>query len=272
MKKILFVFDGKHFSNGAFEFIRHLNSLKRVMVTGVFLPALEDTEFVYSFDNMSGPYYVSELPHEEDQTEKSIFYFESLCRQNDIEYKVHSGFTTEVVAELKAESRYADLMVIGSKLFYENLDAETQEDYIEKILHKAECPVLLAPETYSKPENIVLAYDGSDSSVYAIKQFAYLFPEYQDLQTLLVYTDTSTKNIPDKDNIQELACHHFNDLVVFKLKLDRGKEFEQWLFTNKHAILIAGAYGRSLFSEMLHKSFVKEAIQDNHMPVFVTHK
>ena len=38
MRKILLVFDGINFSEGAFEFARHLNEKNQVLVAGVFVP------------------------------------------------------------------------------------------------------------------------------------------------------------------------------------------------------------------------------------------
>ena len=39
-------------------------------------------------------------------------------------------------------------------------------------VHDAECPVLIVPEDCPFPVNVILAYDGSDDSVFAMKQFA----------------------------------------------------------------------------------------------------
>ena len=38
MKKILLAFDGSNFSEGAFEFVRRLNDIQPLLVTGVFVP------------------------------------------------------------------------------------------------------------------------------------------------------------------------------------------------------------------------------------------
>jgi len=38
MKKIILVFDGIHYSKGAFDFARELNELSPVFITAVFVP------------------------------------------------------------------------------------------------------------------------------------------------------------------------------------------------------------------------------------------
>ena len=62
-------------------------------------------------------------------------------------------------------------------MFYENIGIHSSYDYLKDVLHDVACPVLLVPEKFDFPESVILAYDGSEESVYAIKQFAYLFPE-----------------------------------------------------------------------------------------------
>ena len=109
----------------------------------------------------------------------------------------------EMLPELKAETRFADVLIIGSEVFYENLGGKLNE-YLQDILHRSECPVVVVPEKYDFPKTNILCYDGSESSVYAIKQFAYLFPELTKHPTLLVYVHEDGKNeFPQQVNIEE---------------------------------------------------------------------
>jgi len=118
-----------------------------------------------------------------------------------------------------------------------------------------------------------LAYDGSESSVYAIKQFAYLFPELCDNTTILVYArEKNGEEFPEEINIEELAARHFSDLTLLRLDADPRKYFSSWLMEHKKAILISGAFGRSEVSRLLRKSFVSDIISDHRLPVFIAHK
>ncbi len=160
MRKILIAFDGNHFSESAFDFVRRLNDQQAILVTGVFLPAVDYTELLYSLGGLSGPIYFQDIPLDDMAIkQKNIDRFSALCLQNGIEYRVHPDIDRHVISEIKIESRFADLLVVSSELFYENLGADTQSDYIENVLHKAECPVVLVPEHYHFPDNVILAYD-----------------------------------------------------------------------------------------------------------------
>ena len=273
MKKVIVVFDGHHFSEGAFEFIRRLNEKDPILVTGIFLPVVDYAELLYSLGGMTGPLYYTDIAFEDTGIiQKNISHFKSLCLQNGIEYRIHPDLERHVISEVKLESRFADLLILSSELFYENLGKDTQENYIENALHKAECPVLLVPEHYHFPENVILAYDGSESSVFAIKQFAYLLPEFVNLKTLLVAAFTGNKNIPDIEYVEEFAACHFKDLTISKLEINPKMYFNTWLNDHGRSILVTGAYGRSVLSEMLKKSFITEIIQDHKVPIFIAHK
>ncbi len=273
MKKVIIAFDGKRFSEAAFDFIRRLNEKQPVLATAVFLPGVDYAELLYSLGGFSGPLYFESIEAgDTDIVQVNMQRFKQLCQQNNIDCRIHSELDKHVIAELKEESRYADLMVISSELFYKNLGEDKQDEYIERTLHNAECPVILIPEHYHFPENTILAYDGSASSVYAIKQFAYLLPEFTGLKTLLVYAGAETKELPGKIYIEELLNRHFSDLRIIRLEMEPQKYFNSWLEENGNAILVSGAYGRSGLSEMIKKSFITDVIHDHKLPVFITHR
>jgi len=271
MKKVIIAFDGNHFSEGAFSFVRHLNEQQSILLTGVFLPVVDYAELLYSLGGMSGPVYFQDYEYADTGViQENIDHFSSLCIKNGIEYRVHPDVEKHVISEVKEESRFADLLVVASELFYKNLGEDTQDDYIENVLHKTECPVLLIPEHYHFPENVILTYDGSESSVYAIKQFAYLLPEFKNLNTLLVYA--GAKEIPNVSEIEELAARHFNNLTISKVTIDSKKYFNAWLEEHGDSILVTGAYGRSGLSELLRRSFITDTIHEYKVPIFIAHK
>ncbi len=273
MKKILLAFDGTHFSEGAFEFARRLNELSPVLLTGVFLPQAQLANLWSYASAASGPFIPLIESSETAVTQQNIDRFERLCQHNGIDYRVHKDFFDFALPELKRESRFGDLLILGSEVFYENMGASITTDYLQDVLHDVACPVVLVPEKFDFPESIILAYDGSEGAVYAIKQFAYLFPELTDRHTLLVYaTDDAKKDFPDKVQIEELAARHFNNLTLYKLDINPKKYFSTWIAEKQSALLVSGSYGRSGFSTLFKKSFVNDVIADHRLLVFIAHK
>ncbi len=273
MKKVIIAFDGDHFSEGAFRFLLDLNSNGPILATGVFLPRVDYMELLYSFGGISGPVYYKDFAIEDTASvEQNIARFKKRCEQNDIEYRVHPNMDAHIISNLRLETRFADLMLISSELFYKNLGEDSHEEYMTDALQKTECPIVLVPEQYKSVENAILAYDGSAASVFAIKQFSYLMPQFSGLKTLLVSAGVKQDEETGISNIEEFAARHFSDLIITNLNIDPIKYFNTWLQNNGNSILVAGAFGRSALSEMLRKSFITDAIQDHKMPIFIAHK
>jgi hypothetical protein len=273
MKKILLAFEGTSFSEGAFEFARKLNELQPILLTGVFLPQTEIANF-WSYADPAG---VPFIPAIETSTSaivhQNIARFENLCKENNIDYSVHREFYELAMPELKKESRYTDLIVLGSEVFYKDIGVQASYNYLKGVLQDIDCPVIVVPEEFDFPKSIILAYDGSKESIYAIKQFAYLFPELTDAPTLLVYVnDDAEKDFPDRLQIEELVSRHYSNLTFFKLDVNPKKFFQLWISEEKSAILVSGSYGHAGVSHLFKRSFVKDVITGYSLPVFIAHK
>ena len=269
MKKILLAFDGAHFSEGAFEFARRMNESEPVLVTGIFIPQV-DYANLWSYANGSAGALFIPLVEDEDaeRVKKNIEHFEKLCRKNDIEYRVHKDFYDFAIPELKRESRFADFLILGSESFYRSVGSNDLNEYLANALKVAECPVLVVPEQYDFPQNTILAYDGGDSSVFAIKQFSYLFPRFCDQPTLLVAALDQEDNLPDEKNIEELATLHFSDLSIQKLTIPPRKNFSTWLSERKATILVTGSFGRSFFSRLINFRYSSHIIDATSLSPF----
>ena len=273
MKKILIAFDGTNFSKGAFEFVRQMNEQSPVFVAGVFLPQV-DYANLWSYAEGVGDKIFIPLVEEETALaiEKNIDTFKSMCHKNNIEYTVHKDFFDLAIPGIKKETRFADLLVIGSQSFYENFGANEPNDSLRDTLHRSECPVIIVPENFQSPSTNILAYDGSDDCTYAIKQFTYLFSNWCKNETLLAYVGKGNDStIPDREYIEELASRHFSKLTVAKLQIEPRKFFGTWLEDHGPSILVSGAFSRSGLSQTFRKSFITEVIRDHKIPVFIAH-
>ncbi len=273
MKKIIIAFDGDNFSEGGFEFARKLNEANPILLTGVFMPDAEMISFWRQTESVGNLFTPPSEVGISSKIQKTVALFEKRCQANGIDYRVEKDFYDFVIPELKKESRFADLMILGSEVFFHNVGNDASHEYLEDILINISCPVLVVPEKFVFPESVILAYDGSEDSVFAIKQFAYLLPELKENKTLLVYaTDDYTEDFPDKIHIQELAARHFPDLTLYKLELNAKKYFGLWISHKKSAILVSGAFGGSAVKRFFRKSFINEVIGEHSLPVFIAHK
>jgi len=272
MKKILLAFDGTNFSEGAFEFARQLNEMKHVLVTAAFMPQVDYANLWSYSVGVAGGMVIPLLEDEDTSSiEKNISHFEELCKLHNMKYRIHKNFYGFAMAELRKETRFSDLLLLGGEMFYNNMGIE-MNDYMRETLKMAECPILIVPEHYDFPQSTILTYDGTESSVYAIKQFAYLFPELSSEPSLLVYSNPGDDPMPDKENMEELVSQHYTNNEFYKLKVNSKKYFDDWVNEKKGAMVVFGAFGRSALSQMFHKSFASDVIQTLKLPVFIAHK
>lgn len=272
MKKVLLALDADHFSKGALEFAGRLNEIQPLLLVGAFLPKMD---FSPSWNSalLTGSVFEPTLESYSDElVDENIAAFEKECVRMHIEYRVHKAAYDSLLEDLKRETRFADLLILGSEKFYENLGTETPNEYLKMALHTAECPVLLVPEHAYLPENIVLAYDGSAQSAYAIKSFCYLM---QDLfpKAILVYaTGKESKEIPEIQLVEELVARHFTDITIHKLEGSPKKYFDTWMADIEKPLLVCGSFARSPISELFRKSFAEEVISEHGIPVFIAHE
>jgi len=276
MKNILLAFDGTNFSEAVFEFVRRLNEASPVLAIGVFLPQVDYANlwsYTAAASAGTGVPYIPLIEEEESETiQKNIQHFEELCQKNGIAYRIHKDVFDFALPELKKESRFADVVILSGELFYKGVAYGNQFDYLRDALQSMESPVLIVPEHYQFPVNNILAYDGSEDSVYAIKQFAYIFPELALNPTVLVWAESEDEEFPSKAQIKELVTKHYKDVTLYRLDFMPKKHFSIWVNSKLGSILISGSFSRSIVSQLFKRSFVKNVIVNHEIPVFIAHK
>lgn len=272
MKKILFVCDVNNFPAGAFKFIESLHEQEPVLLTGAFFHSENfdvtmPTSLVFAPDPL-----LAFTDADTIAVKSSIEKFERKCQQQGIEYRVHEESEVFKLDDLVKETRFADVMVLSDRLFFSHLDPEQPNSYMKDALHASECPVMIVPEDYSAVTNITIAYDGTKESMFALKQFCYLFPEFTNLKTEIVYwVDKTDDEMPDMEYIEEFGARHFTDLNFKQLFFDPKKYIADWVRKNKGSVLIAGSYKRSWLSSLLNKSFVEDIIKNPPAVIFIAH-
>lgn len=273
MKKILFACDGKNFSEAGFDFIKWLSSLEPVKVTGVFFASVNYQMLLATAIGGYADAYIDYKEDNESEIKYSIGMFERGCKKNEIEYRIHRETEFWNLDEIAKETRFADLLVISSAQFRTDFNYDHPNSYLKQTIHSAECPVIVVPDHFEAPSEILLAYDGKKDSLYAMKQFCYLFPELTRLPANIVYIkDEDTATIPSLGFLSEYAACHFSELNIEKMHFAAKTFFPAWAAEEKNKLVVTGSYGRSGISGMLSKSFAEEIIRNNNLPVFIAHQ
>lgn len=277
MKKIIAAFDGLKLSGSTIDYTVRLGIQNEAHLVGVFLE-----DITYSSHGIYQLYNEKEFSYQrlqqvaaqdlEDRNE-SIAKFEAACQKAGLNYSVHRDKNI-ALSDLLLESIYADLLVIDAS---ETLNRYTEippTHFITELLSKVQCPVLLVPKHYTDIRKVVLLYDGSPTSVYAIKTFGCLLPVLNALPTEVVTVKSNEEDLhlPQSKLMKEFMKRHSPDATYTIL---RGQpELEIPIHLRKQggqALIVLGAYQRGSVSRIFRKSMADVLVQELQWPLFIAH-
>lgn len=274
MDKILLVINANKPDIFSIDFACRVANLVKAKLTGLFV---ENLYFDYiPINGIGGGSYFSTVNPATatvvSDTDQSIRLFKEECLRKGInaDVTVDKG---EPIQEIIFESRFADLLIIDPEINFYNRDEPLPSHFVKEVLMKAECPVLLAPEKFEGLEEIVFCYDGSASSVFAIKQFTYLLPELHDKKVLLLEVSHSAeeKFTGRHQRMMEWLRVHYHSVYFHSLCGEVKEELFQFFFMKKAMLIVIGAYGRPILSNFFRKSSADILIRTVDLPIFITH-
>ncbi len=272
MKKVLFICDGDHFSKGAFQFINLIQENEPIFVKGIFFPPIELSQLIAISYMPSAEPFAKLKAEEQRMVDQSKNKFIEACQSSNIKYHLidtHEDWNKDLFVK---ESRFTDLVVLSDELFRNSLYNDQPNFFMQEVLRGSECPVVVVPDAFQKIERLAAAYDSTKDSVFALKQFAYLFPQLTDLPAEFVYVKNKpSEYIPSLELLEEYASLHFNSLATEKLPFDTHAQFLSWLEGKRNGLLITGSFGRSAVSHLLKPSFADQIIHAHPCPVFIAH-
>ncbi|MFL5741570.1 MAG: hypothetical protein ACJ75B_15200 [Flavisolibacter sp.] len=174
------------------------------------------------------------------------------------------NLTTE---ELIDRSAFADLVLMDST-------TALKDGSREKLTLGSHCPVLLVSKSSNVPKRAILCYDESFSSIYAIKMYSYLFPQWKNLPTHVVTINAKGDNGDDQFRyLQGWLPQHFSQLTRHILEGNLQKELLGFLRRDdQSSLVVMGAYGGNSISRLFHKSLANILLEETQAAVFIMHE
>jgi hypothetical protein len=275
-KKILLAMEGNRFSTSTLKYGIEIAKETNSLLVGVFLRDLKYAGYAYPiiFDQpfVDTGVYSKFLKEEKEKIDANIKIFNDRCSKEGIAHKVHLDEAAPIEGIIH-ESAYADLIIMDSKMNISDLLPDNPSSTLRDILVDAHCPIMIVPTSYQPIKNIILSYDGSHSSAFAVRMFSYIFPEWCDYKAFLVSVNQSKGNhLKENTNIRELMSRHYSDVTYEVMKGDVGKEMMKFMKYNyANSIVVMGAYGRNALSRLWRQSLANMIIKDIKVPVFISH-
>ena len=191
--------------------------------------------------------------------------FEDECRHAKTDYEI-SPDTGISLSSLIEKSAFADVIVADAA-------TDSTHYHLVDLLVQSHCPVYLVSKHGEQAKNIILCYDGSFSSMKAIKMFAYIFPEFAKLPGFLL-SITSQKNdsLPQEEDLRTWIQKRYSDIEFVMLHGNEREELGRFVNAHPDSIVIMGAYGRASISRLFHKSLANTVIQHTKSHLFTTHE
>jgi hypothetical protein len=278
MERIIIPIDARNIDRNTLDFACFIARLTHSKLTGIFLEnvLLEEVDMVKDIVQMAAGVVrekgFNRITEKEKTVSDNIQLFKSICENN--------GIRTEIIYDHKlpvdmvvAESRFADLVILNAETSFEKNYEGTPTRFVKDVLAAAECPVLIAPFSFSGIDEILFTYDGSSSSAFAIKQFTYLFPEFDEEKiTVLQVNSKEEMPVAEREKIGDLVKMHFSSIGFRVLQGQADEELFKYLNGKKNIMVVMGAFGRGVISNLFRQSTAELIVKAINLPVFIAHR
>jgi len=274
MNKIIVVSDSRHIDVRSVDFGCYLAKLTASKLTGILLDNVPAELLAGKISEES--YFSENLASVNDKiitdTDQAMIYFmeEATKRGVKSEVFVSKGGSSDSILY---ESRFADMLVVSPELSFLGDADDMPSSFVKLLLTRSECPVVLSPHFFEEIDEITFCYDGSPSSLFAIKQFTYLHPQYHSKQITLLEVRNSVIKEADEGHMKTITwLHSHYQKVNFQFLQGVAKEELAIYFLNKrNHFIVMGSFGRSILSNILKRSTSEKVIKTIDLPLFITH-
>ena len=271
MKKILLILNQCNIPQRVIKRAMHIARETNSLLEAVFINDTDGIDLGYPFPN--DLYLIADKVRAATKTEDSRKLLEDLaqqfkdeCDEQGIEYKIEIEQTVSVKHLLKL-SCFADLIIADSK-------SDSDEYDLKDLLADAHCPLLLISKNAEPVDKIFVAYDGSISSMYALKMFSYIFPECRHFNVhFFQIRSQKHAEILYLDEIKSWAAKHFTNIKFDLLEGDVKNDLAEHIrIGSEKAIIIMGSYSASSLSRLFVKSTSEYVIHQTNASLFITHQ
>ena len=174
--------------------------------------------------------------------------------------------------DIVAMTRFADLLIVGSGTSLNNSVPDSLSGFVKNLLRQAECPVIIPPARFERIDRIVFAYNGSKSSVFAIKQFTYLFPQLSHIPvTVLEINKHYDLKITERNNMRDWLQKHYPKVEFEVLNGSAPFTLFRYFLGKENMLLVIGSFGRTILSEAFKPGAATKVLKYIDVPVFITH-
>jgi nucleotide-binding universal stress UspA family protein len=277
MKKIIAAMDAVSFSEEQLIHFHDIAKMAGGRLTIVFLENIRvemlpvANPFPIEAFPVSDTFDLRFLEQRRQLIRNQVNHFHTICSRNNLDVILHekTGMPLESVI---IESRFSDLLLINNHMTFATSYDSDPPKFVRDILREAQCPVLVLPSNQKDIRELLFTYNGSFSSMYAIRQFTCLFQNlFAKKLTVLYVDDRKTGKITEEALLKDYLKYHYNNWEIELLSGEPSFEIMSYLMTRTNSMVTLGAYGRSKFSQFFHHSDAEKILHTINTYFFITH-
>ena len=276
--KILFALHENTTTQTNLDFACYIARITSGRLTGVIMETLDHEVIYVSEDPGNRGFHhkmeSTDLPDNDPirmRADALAKRFHEGCNSRETIPVIHRNYGVPL-QELVLETRFADLLLLDARTAYPASEIGVPSAFVKQVLSAAECPVLVLPEGHHEVRELIFTYDGQASSVHAIKQFTYLFPQWHNLPVHVMQAVEPHHDIAHKHRLQEWMKDYYEDVRFEFHEQPASDVLMENALGRINAIVVMGAYGRKGLSALFKKSEGDLLLKLLSQPLFIAHR
>lgn len=278
MENILLALDGTQLDMNAIEFACYIATVTHSRLSAIFAENLKGEEQPRLKQLYALPYVetitAEDIPENTQKRESCRINerrFGEACTNRGVNFRIHHSRQL-TVQDMIAESRFADLIIVNPSISFLDEAEGTPSQFVKDLLASTECPVIISPNRFDGIDEILFAYDGSRSAIFALKQFVHLFPSFQNKKLTVIQIDRKQVNsFRQEERLSDLLSAHFSKVQFEHLQGKPADELFGYLIGRKNLFVVMGAYGRGVLSSLFTRSAADLVVKTIDLPYFIAH-
>ncbi len=209
------------------------------------------------------------LEDAQKKARQALDEFDEFCKSNNL---INSG-SIEVGRPdmvIEAAGKYSDLIVTGMRNFFHFETSKHPEKTASKIITQTQTPVLVVPKQFNPISRVLIAFDGSNPALKAVKEFVKIEWDKKYEITLLVSHRSKTAGDDLLGKVEEYLMSKTNN-HIHKVWTDKKiiKAFDEE-YKDKTDLVVCGMHSQSILKKLMLGSFPEYLINLNKIPVLIS--
>ena len=277
IKRILVPLDPSVYAQAATEAACEIARTHRGQVSGVAV--LDSSEIRSSIVPAIGPYYPMlmddvkrKTQHADEILKDCMDRFAQTCEKHRVAH-LETEYEGIPVPKLLESAIFYDLVVVGLKTDFHFETRKESYQRLDHLLERTITPILGVPATgFTRPEKVLIAFDGSMGSARALHDFASFVQPYNDVEVKIVVAE---KPAEQAEFLLEHSSAYLRSHSIKNVTTEAVSGPIKTVAENAPAegfnLFVVGIHSKKFINDLFVGSFAEFLIEKCDTAVFLSH-